>query len=272
MIGRIYKLILNELIKHSRSKISYLGIICIILSSLVMVKSIAFTSSELQYNGFSFLITTMLGVCTSILPLFATIFSSIIVANEATRGTLRVILTQPVRRIEFLIAKWIISIFYMLFLLSIALLIIVIYAQFTYDFKDITEENLIVYTKTEMIFSLFKSFLFLLFPLIATVTYGFFISVISKNVAVAVGGAVGTLFTIEPIKHLLKFKYFNLTNYIFTSYLDLPLIMSSDMASGVGNPWKSDLSDINKLVIVSLIYIVLCWGLSLVVFLKRDLN
>lgn len=272
MISRIYKLIINEIIKHSRSKISYLGIICVMLSSLVMVKSIAFTSSEMQITGFSFLITAMLGVCTSILPLFVTIFSSIIVANEATHGTLRVILTQPIRRIEFLISKWIMSSMYMILLLIITFLIILLYAQFQYDFSDVIEEDLVVYSKGEMIVALLKSFTFLLFPLMATVTYGFFISVISKNVAVAVGGAVGTLFTIEPIKHLLKFNHFNLTNYIFTSYLDLPLVMSSDMASGVGNPWKSDLTDINRLVIVSLSYIIICWILSLIIFLKRDLN
>ncbi len=272
MLSRILKLLKNEIIKHSKSKIAYLGIICVVLSTLVIVKGIGITSTELKITGFSFLVTTMIGISTSILPLFAIIFSSIIVANESTRGTLKVILTQPVKRIEFLVAKWLMAVIYMLLLLLIPIVIAVLCGYFAYDFQDITEDNLVIYTKMEMFVALIKSFVFLLFPLLATVTYGFFISVLSRNVAVAVGGAVGTLFTIEPIKHLLKFKYFNLSDYVFTSYLDLPLVMSSDVAIGVGNPWKSDLTEIYRLVIVSVVYIVLCWLLSILVFQRRDLN
>lgn len=269
MPGRILRLFSAEIAKAWRTKFPYLGIAASALMAVVARQSIEqFQSSEVV-TGPSYFPAAVNMATTLIIPIFATIFGSMLVASETSRGTLRTVLTRPVSRADFLTSKLLSGIFY-LFLLVAANLATAALIASNYPIKSAFDEGIRIPDLAGQIAIFATAILLTLLPLVATVCFGFMVSVLSVSVATAIGVAVGLLMAIQTAKELIRFRNFALSDWLFLSYYDTAMGIASSKVSGIYDEWGQN--SVYLLAGTSLASIALFLGVSYWLFLRRDLN
>lgn len=267
------RLLINETIKASRLKFTYLGIFFAILPVLLWIKVVQAFGEEHNLNTFLFIATAVQASLTGVVPIFIVIFSALLVASEATGGTLRLILTRPVTRLQFLSSKLIIALGYTLLLLILNFLTAILIAGVKYGFSNLIstpatggESSGSLHLWRYMFASIFLSF----FPLVGFATFGYCMSVLVRNVGHAVGFAVGIILGVQSIKHLISFGSFSFPDYWFATYVDVPLAQMIDIIGGYSVAFFSP--RLGKALLISMIYNVVLVLIAFIVFHRRDLN
>jgi ABC-type transport system involved in multi-copper enzyme maturation permease subunit len=101
----IYTIAKKEFMDNIRSKwiilISFIFIILTILSAYV-----AGGSSDEVFGGFEATVVTLMSIYTLLIPIIAILLGFATIAGEAETGSLSVVLSYPVKRIEVLIGKF----------------------------------------------------------------------------------------------------------------------------------------------------------------------
>jgi ABC-type transport system involved in multi-copper enzyme maturation permease subunit len=266
----------NEFSKYARQPFSYLGVVLVVVLAGFFVKNIHLVAGTAEnLNGFRVVIVAATGAFTSIVPVFALIFASVLVASETTRGTYRNVLARPISRTQFLTAKLLSAFGYAFLLAFLSVLATTIITLFTHPFGAIVDCGDEVYSFWHMLGVSLLAFLITLVPLFAIVSYGFFVSTVARSLTSALAFGVGLVFAIEPIKHRVRVGDWNLSDYIPTSYLDKGLKVADQAAQGLDYEWLRGTwlaSDIGWGLTLSIITILVFVGASYAVFLRRDLN
>jgi ABC-2 type transport system permease protein len=269
MLRRSLRVFSAEMAKTWRTKFPYLGLgVSVLIPFLARQTMAGFQTSGDGITAPAYFTAAVNMNSTLIIPIFATIFAAMLVASEASRGSLRTMLTRPIARTDFLTGKLMSGAFYllMMFLVNVvtALLIARNYPlRASFDRVSTPE-----FPQLVSIYAIALALTFL--PLLAAVSFGFMISVFSASVATAIGVAVGLLLTIQTAKDLIPLGNFKIGDYVFLSYLDTAMGIADSKASGVYEIWNQ--SSVKLLVATSLATIVVCIALSYRSFLKRDLN
>ncbi len=270
MFGRIGRAFKNELIKYGTTKFLYLGLALSAALPLFCSEGFKQLGADRGLNGFNFLANSAQVALTSLIPAFALIFASVLVASETARGTYRDVLSRPIGRAEFLTAKFLTASLYLLALVSVNFIVALMVAKFKYGIGAVVEDNEVIVSSGRFLRALIFAYVLEMFPLLSVTAFGFFISTLSRTLVGAVGFTLGIYLGIEPFKFLIPIGSTHLDRYLFSSYLDVPFGILNDLAGGVEISWSTP--KIHWCIGLSLIYTSLFVALSFATFLKRDLN
>jgi ABC-type transport system involved in multi-copper enzyme maturation permease subunit len=313
MIGRICNLIGVELTKLTRQRIFYTALILIIATVVLSVlleapekksghdeelsSSAAAKSqpakrpdggfgplSKACKNGF---------ILASILML---IFSSLSVSSETTTGTIRMILTRPIRRSELFFAKAITLIMVAVFIVIIIEVISVSLSYAAYGLNNITYAE---YPDTPfqegarglMLRYSFYSFALTIFPLVAIIFFGLLVSTLVENAGFAVALAILIYLAFDYIliglvDDLSPYFFFYYDNFYWDKLNDLANTISNstgefsvlDELLGFGNGdiktamrYHEWLFTVLRSIIVPIAYVIIFSIPSLVILNKKDI-
>ena len=270
MLKRILHSLKNELVKALSTKFLYLGLVLNAVLPLLCMEGFKRMGAKEDLNGFAFLANSTQVAVTSLIPIFTLIFGAILVAQEINHHTYRDALSRPIRRMEFLTAKLIMGLFYIIALVGINFITGFFVAKWKYQFGAIMEGEAVLVSQGRLAFSLFISYILILFPLAATLCFGFLISILSRSLVGAVGFALGLYIGLETFKFLIPIGDVHLDHYLFSSYLDKPINLLSDLLIGLEISWNT--AEIKRCIGLSLIYIVLFLSAGFIIFHRRDLN
>lgn len=268
-MGNVLRLFKAEMSKVWRTKFPYLGIFFSAITPLIAYQSINQFSAPGQATRGVFLITSINVLTTVIIPIFSTIFSSMLVASDTSRGTLRTLLPQPITRFQFLTAKLLTGQFYLFILFAVNIVFAYIISQ-SYPIIPVNDDMGFIPDGFKQIGIFSIGLFFTLIPQIATVCFAFFISAYSKTVATAIGVAVGIILSLMPLQIMIRFGDFTLGDWLFSSYYDTGMKVVGNKISGIYDQW--DQSSIYYLLGTSIAATLLFLILSYKTFLSRDLN
>ena len=269
-LSRLSKAFKNEWIKTTSNKFPYLGLV--LSATLPFFASAGFKriGADHELNGLAYLSNSAQLALTSIIPLFTLVHTSLLIITETTQGTYRDALSRPLARWEFLLSKLMVGLLYPIILLAANIGMGLIVAAWKYNLGAIKENDVILVSSAKMAASLLMAGGLSLLPLFALLSFGFFISTISRTFSGAVGFTLGIYIGLEPFKFLIRIGETSLDRYVVSTYLDAPFGIVKDLAAGIDITWNTP--DIHRCVIVSLVYIIIFTGLSFLIFQKQDLN
>lgn len=210
-----------------------------------------------------------------IIILISCILNGKIISDEHSKGTIRMLLSKPIKRWKFLIGKFLALNLSSIILYIFLFVILFLYSGISLGFSGLFEPKLL-YISGEVIeynyiLWVLKGMLLCIVPLIFVNTLIFFVSIISLNTSFTVGLTIilttistrlltfidsfhiGSLFKFVP------FTYINLENYIFNTNL---------YQKNVG----INILDINSSMILLSIFIVVLLLVSVIIYVKRDVK
>lgn len=269
MLRRIAHLFTAEMAKTWRTKFPYLGIVASALMALVAKQSAEGLSQPGTITSSAYFAASINMSTTIVIPIFATIFAAMLVASETSRGTLRMVLTRPVSRGDFLTAKLLTGLAYLVILMLANIIPALLIAR-GYPIKPHDDVSITVPDPVAQIGIFGLAVLLTALPLAATVCFGFLVSVLSASVATAIGVAVGLLLSMQPIKQFIHFGSFELAPWLFSSYYDTAVGIADSKAGGMYEVWTQ--GSIYMLFATSLASAAVFTAIAYRSFLKRDLN
>ena len=260
----ILKILRNDISRVVRTRLPYFGIAAV---WLVCVIIFIFTSSlrnSQAINAWGFMGFSLQGAFADVGMVFIIIFSTLLISEETGSGTIRMVLSSPVLRVEFYIAKILTGILYMIAMSVSALIVSYILGTFHFDFTAVEDAAGLVYTRREVLLNFIFAFFLSWVPLTALVTYGIFLSACIQKPGSALGVSIGILIFVETLKHFV-----NISQYVCTTYIGTSWVIFHEVAQGVNYQW---FPEIWRALGVSAVYIVVSLFAGLLVFSRRDLN
>jgi len=267
----------NELTKFARQKFPYLGLLAVVfLVAVFCLRGILMAAGPgVEFNGFFVVVKGAMAALTSVIPLFAVIFASAMVASETASGTYRNVLSRPIGRVEFLTAKIVFAFAYAVLLVVFSIIAAVAASIGRYPFGPITDSGEVIYSAGRMAVTLVVACLVSLAPLFAVVCYGILVSTAAKSLTSALGIGVGLLIAIEPVKHYIRWGEWQFSDYVVTSYLDTGLGIAGQAAAGFDYQWFPGGwwgSELGRGLTLSFAAAAIFLAASYAIFLRRDLN
>ena len=270
MPGRIIRAFHNELIKAGSMKFLYLGLLLCAMLPYFCSLGFQHVTEEGELTGFAFLANSVQVAVTSLIPIFILIYASTLIAWETSYGRYRDLLSRPLSRSEFLLAKILVGAFYLLCLLAVNLIAGLLMAKAKYGFHPLKDGDMVLVTRLRFLATLCIGYFFVLFPLAAILAFGFLVSTLSRSLVGALGFSLGLYIGVEPFKFLISLGSVRLDHFLFSSYLDEPFKVLTNLAVGIDISWN--IPEIHRCAGFSLIPLILFFGLSFAIFLRRDLN
>ncbi len=269
MLSEVRRLFVSEMAKVWRTKLPYVGLACSALMALVAKQSVESFAQPGQVTAFNYFISSIILSSTLTTPIFATIFAAISVAAETSRGTLRTVLVRPVTRTQFLIAKFLSAVLYLVLLVATNALVAIIVAQ-KYPLNESLDASLEVPPLWSQLLICGSGLALSLIPQLATVAFGFMISIIVASGGTAVGMALGLYLTVTAAKQFISIGGYELSQFVFSTYFDLPLKIADAKISGMYETWLQE--RMLYMLSTSLVALAVFLAVSFWLFLRRDLN
>ena len=235
----------------------------------------SFTIEGNSLNGY-FVCYQLLNLLLIHVPLLIALIAADMISGEANMGTLRLLLTKPISRTEFILAKFIASAIYtmslLIFLAALALFgSMLIFG--TDDMLVLKNYYLVHIPENDVFWRYVGAFGFASLAMITVASLGFFLSLFAEN---SIGPIVATMSVIivTTVLSTMSIPLFNtIKPYLFTTHMvtwkeffDHKVDMSNAAIKGsIENPER-----IIRSVIVLAIHIVGFVGLSIWVFKKKD--
>ncbi|UCD85333.1 MAG: ABC transporter permease, partial [Deltaproteobacteria bacterium] len=192
---------------------------------------------------------------------FLLILASMLFSSEVGSGTIKTILTRPLRRFDLLLAKYLTA----LVLVVIATLLIggigLLSGWAYYGLEDLRESNYVIYTQRQLLGNLGLAYLFCIIPLFCIASLGVTVSTFSNSTGAALGISIG-IFIVLELLCLTRLRTFLFPLERFT-----PLLLIEDMADGLPFNWWPD---IFHCLLICSIYTVLFFIISTISIKKRD--
>lgn len=202
------------------------------------------------------------------------ITSSGIVSKEHNSGTIKNIITTPVRRWKILLSKFIYLILHTYIIWFILFIIFIIYTGIRLGFNDIFTPKLLYrdgkIIEVNYILYLIKEIIIAGIPMISFLSILFALSTITLNTAVTVG-ITTILSIISPIIWIVTYStkiYF--IKYIPFFYFDLGFIHNKSKEYSI--LLKNTDINIKLGIIVSLVCIIVCYLITNIIYSKRDIK
>ncbi len=209
-----------------------------------------------------------------IIILIIAISNSGIVSKEHSNGTIKNIITAPVKRWKILLSKFIYLILDMYILWILALIILSIVSGFKFGFSDLFTPKL-VFNGEKVIeinyyLYLLKNIFVASIPVICFLSILFFLSTISLNTSLTVGIMSG-LSVVSFLGWFLGFRYwFPNISYTPFWYLDCGFIFNNSQI--YINSLYYGVYDLSTGLIVSIIVTIVLYIISNIVYIKRDIK
>jgi ABC-2 type transport system permease protein len=269
MLSEVLRLFTCEMAKVWRTKVPYVGLACSALMALIARQSVESFAQPGEVTAFSYFVSSVILSSTLTTPIFATVFAALTVASETSRGTLRTVLVRPITRGQFLVAKMLSAVVYLILLFCANALVAAIIAQ-RYPLKSTFDPLVELPPLTSQVALCFLGCLLSLLPQLATVAFAFMVSVLAGSGGTAVGIALGLLLTLTAAKQFISIAGYELSQFVFSTYYDLPMKIADAKIAGMYETWFQD--RMYYMIGTSVIPIALFLGISFWVFLRRDLN
>lgn len=200
----------------------------------------------------------------SIAVLLTVIVAAGIVASEFTQGTIKMLLSRPVKRWKILTAKYVTVNLFGVLLMLIGFVVSVICAYIFFSAGD--GQELVWNGKEVVAASVWGKGLYMLLLSFAnvfvTATFSFMIGSVFRSSSLAIGLSLFIYFTGSTVVLLLA-KY-EIVKYIVFTHMDLTMYESGSMfVEGITMPFS---------IAVLAVYIVLFLVISYTTFMKRDIT
>lgn len=267
-LSRIGFLIQAEIIKQLKGRGFYifLAVLALVIAIIFIgARQVDRASGILGLNGYSVVayISTWTVGNWGIGMVSIIVLAASLVAGEATGGTLKSLLTRPVTRIDFTLAKMALLFISSAFLVLAILVMGLILGGIFYGLEDVGERDYVIHSRLQMLSNMIYAYGLLILPLFATSIIAFFFSVILKSVVAAITVSLGTYF----ILNLLR-AFPPIGDYTINTYINFPLELVGNMATGLPPIWSPWLY---KCLAISLIYIATFGGAGILVLYKKDI-
>lgn len=205
-----------------------------------------------------------------VVMLILSITSSKIVSGEHKTGTIKNIVTTPVKRWKIILSKFIYLILYAYLLYFLAFLVLSIYSGFKYGFNDFTTK--LIYTdrviEVNYFLYMFKELIITGIPLVSFSSILLCLSTITLNTSITVG--VLSILSFASFMFWYILIDFEFLKYLPFIYFDSGFIMlKSEVYS---NAIKFIDISFSWGLIVSIITIILMILLTVVIYNKRDIK
>lgn len=262
MTARVWNALRIEWMKARRRPYTHLGIVLVIaavLSAMLVRPIVRDGRGDYVFLAYATpMALDLLGL------LVVVMFSASLVSTELSRGTACLVLVRPIRRHEFLLAKFLTAITYAAFL-TIATVVsswapVAIFG----DLTGVTFGGESVYTNVDMILTYLAAALLGFLPLAAAAAYGVMMSTLMRSTAAAVGLSVGLWILVDIIKYPLR-----IAPFLFSTYIETPWQIFSDRAEGIYSPWGMEEA---FLIGTSTVWMTIFLTISISVFSRRNLQ
>lgn len=234
MMGRIATAYQIELNKAFRSKLSYVGpVLVVLLVSLSPLLHPLSRDGESAYRFIAFATPTAL----NLLGLFLVLsFCASLVSGETGTGSIRLLLTRPLLRHEFIIAKLLIGLTYA-FTLSLLVAIAAWGIGMAFgSVAGIEYGGEMLYTGGTMLKAYLLGFALHLAPQFAFVSYAVMISTFMKSNASSVITSIGIWLVLDAVKYPL-----HIADFLFATYVDTPWQCFRAQCDGMTAEWGASL-------------------------------
>lgn len=230
MIKRVWTAYLVECIKAMRSKVTYIGpVLVVVLVGLAPLIRPLGAHGEDTYPFIAYTTPMVLNLLGAFLLLS---FCAGLVSSEIATGTIRLMLTRPLLRHEFILAKLMLGMTYALLLTVLAVLstwgIAFAFGRLT----GVEYGGEVLYTSFEMALTFGLGAILDLAPQFAFVAYAVLISTLARNTGTAVGVAIGLWILLNAVKEPL-----GIGPYLFISYMESPWQVFTLYADGLEASW-----------------------------------
>lgn len=288
MLGRVWRMTTVELAKLSRQWFVWISLGVTVWLALI---GVLLTSSDIEgywrRTGFDYLAQ---GVAASylLLPMMLVVLGSRSVSAEASSGTLRTVLTRPLTRAEFVLAKIAALVVLTLVFYLVTLLAAETFAWLRADkFRPLyptypggggreIPSQTPARTIADLAAHAAKNLSLLYLPLLSAAILGLFVSVLFNNegVSVSVSAIAYLPYAMCAGFHPEYFKGMAPTHVAkwLPQYWSVePLYKLKQYVEGYSHGFLWDPTDVARAVLVPLLYIVVFSAASVAVFAKRDI-
>ncbi len=197
-----------------------------------------------------------------------------IVSNEHSRGTIKNLISTPVRRWKILLSKFIYLILNVYLLLFLGLIIISICTGIKYGFHDLLISKLLYVggkvIEVNFYLDIIKNILIVSIPIISYLSILFFFSTVTLNTSLTVG-ITSAISVLSPVIWIMSL-YGNFKSIVYTPfwYFDLGFILNNDFHYSeslmkVFYSWQ------NQVMITFIIGIIL-YVITTIIYSKRDIK
>jgi ABC-type transport system involved in multi-copper enzyme maturation permease subunit len=232
MIARVITLYGIEIVKASKQRFAYAGPLLLLagIAGAALIKK-----DDLAENAYRFIAYSTDATLNLAGILIVLAFCSALVASEISSGTARLIFVRPVKRHEFVFAKFLIGVTYAFTLTLLVAVASWMVAALDGKLEGITYGGELLFSAQEMQIEYLKGLALSLVPQMALVSYALFISVISKNTGAAISIAAVAGVLIELVKYGLGIE-----RLLFSTWLDMPWRVFSAHCDGLRPAWRPD--------------------------------
>ncbi|MFP6581932.1 MAG: ABC transporter permease subunit [Candidatus Hydrogenedentota bacterium] len=261
MIGRILNAYSIEISKVIRLRSTFLGPLLIII--IVLLAPFGYPiqqDNDSDYDFLAYVLPLAINVFGHFMVL---IYSATLISTELSNGSIRMMLTRPLRRREYLMAKLLHGISYALVLNVIAVATAFVVVRVLGNLSGIYFGDDLIYTDKEMLTTLAYTIALTALPQFASVSFALLLSTATRNSAASVGGALAVWIGLETLKHPLGIQ-----RYLFSTYAENPWAVFSDRCNAFP---ASFVPDAYWGIAVPVLYIVIFSGLTLYIIGRRNL-
>ena len=220
-------------------------------------------------------------VCLQLLlvhvPLLIALIAADMISGEANMGTLRLLITKPIGRTEFILAKFFASAIYTLLLLVWIAILALFVSMFIFGTDDmfLMKNNYAVQLEKADIFWRYAgAFCFAALAMITVAALGFFLSQFAEN---SIGPIVATMsiiivFTILSTMNIPLFNY--IKPYLFTTHMVTWKEFFDVQVNDNNETIRGTVQHADKIIhssLVLIIHIFLFVGASVFIFKKKDI-
>lgn len=240
-----------------------------------MLKDLSFQFEGNVLNGYliCYIILQLLLVHV---PLLISLIAADLISGEANMGTLRLLITKPISRTQFILAKFFAAATYTMMLLiwmAILALFVSMLIFGTDSMVNLKSSYIVMLDADDVFWRYVGAFCFASLAMITVAALGFFMSLFAEN---SIGPIVATMsiIIVFTIFSTLDIPLFNAVKpFLFTTHMikwkeffDIQVTADNETIKGTVAHWDRILTSAGVL----LTHIVLLIGASVVVFKKKD--
>jgi len=231
----VFKIEIYKIFKRPRTYISFaaIGVVVMLIQLALYVDGDTYVDFMLQSLGNSFQVQgkIMNGymICYIILqtifihvPLLIAVIGGDMIAGEANMGTLRVLLTKPVRRSSILFGKYFATLAYTMMLLCWMAFLSLFVSLMLFgpgDMLIFKSEQIVALREADLIWRFFAAFGFAALAMSMVATLSFFLSMFAENSIGPISSTM-SIVIVFTILSTMDIPFFNTIHpYLFTSHM-----------------------------------------------------
>jgi len=230
MIHRIWTAYLVEIIKALRLRSTYLGPLLVILDVLgaLFLHPIE-RDGKSDYAFIAYATPVALDLLGLLLVL---VYCAGSISSELSSGTIRLLMVRPLRRWEFLVAKLMLGMTYGAVLTILVAGTSWSLAFFLGELAGVSYGSEVLYTAGEMRNAYLLGMALSLVPQFAVVAYATMLAAFTRNIAGAIGAAIGLWVFLDMVKYPL-----HINPFLFSSYLETPWSVFANRTEALDASW-----------------------------------